>query len=383
MFKVTEDIYYIGVDDTNLDLFEGQYSVPFGISYNSYVLFDEKIAVFDTVDKSKTREWLENLESVLKGAKPDYLIVSHMEPDHSAGIPAFLEKYPDATIVGNERTFSVMNRFHGETAAKKLVVKDGDGLDLGGHKISFIFAPMVHWPEVMVSYDKTDKVLFSADAFGKFGALSHEEGWLDEARRYFINIVGKYGNPVQSLLKKVSDLEIKSICPLHGPVLKTNLSYYISKYDIWSSYRPEEDGVLIAYASVYGNTAAAAEKLAEELQKRGVKAELSDLCRQDMSQAVANAFKYSKLILASITYDGGIMPCAETFINKLKAKNYGNRTVGFIQNGSWAPAAAKIMRSALESFKSISFCGVTVTVNSALDGASEEQIFALADELIK
>ena len=383
MFNVTDDIKYVGVDDLDIDLFEGQYTVPNGVSYNSYVCTDEKIAVFDTVDVRKTKEWLANVESALKGAQPDYLIVSHVEPDHSASIPAFLKKYPAATVVGNEKIFTLIKRFYGDIISNKLVVKEGDELNLGKHKITFVFTPMVHWPEVMMSYDKTDCILFSADGFGKFGALSHDEQWLDEARRYYINIVGKYGLPVQNVLKKAAALKINAICPLHGPVLKENLGYYIGKYDLWSSYTPEENGVLIAYASVYGNTARAAKKLAEELQARGVKAEVADLNRCDTAQAIANAFKYSKLVLASITYDGGIMPCAETFINKLKAKNYCNRTVGFIQNGSWAPLSAKLMRAAMESFKALSFCSAAVTVNSALDGEALAQIKSLADELAK
>ena len=383
MFNVTDDIKYVGVDDLDIDLFEGQYKVPHGVSYNSYVCTDKKIAVFDTVDIRKTAEWLENLESALNGAQPDYLIVSHVEPDHSASIPAFLNKYPSATVVGNEKTFVLINRFYGDIITNKLTIKEGDELDLGKHKITFVFAPMVHWPEVMTSYDKTDGVLFSADGFGKFGALSHDEPWLDEARRYFINIVGKYGIPVQGILKKASSLKINAICPLHGPVLKENLGYYIGKYDVWSSYKPEEDGVLIAYASVYGNTASAAKKLAEELQARGVNAEVADLNRCDTAQAVANAFKYSKLVMASITYDGGVMPCADTFINKLKVKNYCNRTVGFIQNGSWAPVSGKLMRAAFEGFKNISFCEASVTVNSAVDGAALAQIEELAAELAK
>ncbi len=381
MFKVNEDIYYVGVDDTDIDLFEGQYAVKNGVSYNSYVCIDKKIAVFDTVDKRKTAEWLKNIDGVLKGRKPDYLIVSHIEPDHAASIPAFLKKYPDTTVVGNDKTFIISKRFFGDLSAEKLVVKEGDELDLGKHKITFVFALMVHWPEVMMCYDKTDKVLFSADAFGKFGALSHKEDWLDEARRYYINIVGKYGAPVQNVLKKASALDIKTICPLHGPVLADNLGYYINKYDIWSSYRPEEEGVFIAYASIYGNTADAAHKLADELNKRKVKCEVLDLSRCDSAEAVADAFKYSKLIVASITYDGAIMPCAEAFINKLRAKNFNSRTVGFIQNGSWAPFAAKTMRTAFESFKSINFCSVTVTVNSAVDSEAVGQICALADEL--
>ena len=383
MFNVSEDIFYVGVDDPDLNLFEGQYAVPNGVSYNSYVCKDEKIAVFDTVDKRKTDEWLENLDGVLKGARPDYLIVSHMEPDHAASIPAFMKKYPSATVVGNEKTFSMMQRFFGELTIKKLVVKDGDTLGLGRHKLTFALAPMVHWPEVMMTYDSADKILFSADAFGKFGALSHDESWLDEARRYYINIVGKYGLPVQNVLKKARALDIKIICPLHGPVLKDDLGYYLGKYDIWSSYKPEDDGVLIACASVYGNTLAAAQKLKRELDGRGVKCELLELNDCDGAYAVAAAFRYSKLVIASITYDGGIMPCAETFINKLKAKNFNGRTVGFIQNGSWAPVAAKVMRSALESAKNLSFCDVTVTVNSASDQTADAQISALADELCK
>ncbi len=383
MFNVTNDIKYVGVDDLDIDLFEGQYKVPHGVSYNSYVCIDKKIAVFDTVDKRKTAEWLKNLENALNGAQPDYLIVSHVEPDHSASIPAFLKKYPSATVVGNEKTFILIDRFYGGIVENRLTVKEGDELDLGRHKITFVFAPMVHWPEVMMSYDKTDGILFSADGFGKFGALSHDEPWLDEARRYFINIVGKYGVSVQGVLKKASALKINAICPLHGPVLKENLAYYLGKYDLWSSYTPEEDGVLIAYASIYGNTATAAKKLAEELQARGVKAEVADLNRCDVPQAVATAFKYSKLVLASITYDGGVMPCAEAFINKLKAKNYCKRTVGFIQNGSWAPISAKLMRAAFEGFKNVSFCETAVTVNSAVNNEALTQIEELAAELAK
>lgn len=382
MFKVTDDIYYIGVDDNDIDLFEGQYAVPNGVSYNSYVCIDKKIAVFDTVDKRKTEEWLVNLEKVLNGKQPDYLIISHMEPDHSASIPEFLKKYPSATVVGNEKTFIIYKRFFDELP-NTVTVKEGDSLDLGKHKISFILAPMVHWPEVMFCYDETDKILFSADAFGKFGALSHNEDWLDEARRYYINIVGKYGNSVQSVLKKAAKLDIKTICPLHGPILKDNLNYYISKYDIWSSYRPEEDGVFIAYASIYGNTEKAAEKLCALLKSKGVRAETADLTRGDGSQAVANAFKYSKLVVASVTYDGAILPCAEAFISKLKAKNYQSRTVGFIQNGSWCPLSAKLMKNLFENCKNIAFCETTVTVNSAIDADCEKQLSALSEELTK
>ncbi|MBD5584026.1 MAG: FprA family A-type flavoprotein [Clostridia bacterium] len=381
MFYITDDIKYVGVDDLDLDLFEGQYKVPNGVSYNSYVCFDKKRAVFDTVDDRKTDEWLKNLNVALSGATPDYLIVSHVEPDHSASIPAFLKAYPSATVVGNEKTFLLIKRFYGDIASNKLTVSEGDELNLGKHVLTFAFAPMVHWPEVMATYDKTDCVLFSADAFGKFGALSHNEPWLDEARRYYINIVGKYGNPVQSVLKKVSALKINAICPLHGPVLNENLDYYIEKYALWSSYTPEEDGVFIAFASIYGNTASTAQKLAQELEKRGIKVELADLARSDIAWAVAQAFKYSKLVVASITYDAGVMPCAEAFINKLKTKNYSNRKVAFIQNGSWAPVSAKLMRSAFESFKNITFCNTTVTVNSALDGLAQTQVLSLADEL--
>lgn len=383
MFYVTENIRYVGVDDLDIDLFEGQYTVPDGVSYNSYVCIDEKIAVLDTVDVRKAENWLENLEEALDGAQPDYLIVSHVEPDHSASIPAFLKKYPSATVVGNEKTFILIKRFYGDIISSKLTVKEGDELDLGRHKLTFVFAPMVHWPEVMLTYDKTDGVLFSADAFGKFGALSRGGDWTDEARRYYINIVGKYGIPVQGVLKKAAALKINAICPLHGPVLKENLGYYLQKYGVWSSYTPEEDGVLIAYASVYGNTERTAKKLAEVLQARGIKTEIADLNRCDVSLAVANAFKFSKLVMASITYDGGVMPCAEAFINKLKIKNYCNRTVGFIQNGSWAPVSAKLMRSAFENFKALSLCETTVTVNSALDGEALGQIEKLADELAK
>lgn len=304
-----------------------------------------------------------------------------MEPDHASSIPAFLDRYPSASVVGNEKTFIIAERFFRDAKFKKLTVKDGDKLDLGKHRITFHFAPMVHWPEVMFSYDEADKVLFTADAFGKFGALSHKEDWLDEARRYYINIVGKYGISVQAILKKVGALDVKTICPLHGPVLKDDISHYVGKYSIWSSYTPEEDGVFIAYASIYGNTEKAAKELCSKLLKRGIKAETADLARYDPSQAVANAFKYSKLVIASVTCDGGILPCAEAFINKLKAKSFQNRTVGFIQNGSWCPVSAKVMRTAFESFKNIAFCNSAVTVNSAMNEEAEKQLSALAEEL--
>ncbi len=382
MFNVSESIKYIGADDNCLDLFESQYEVPFGVSYNSYVCIDKKTAVFDTVDSRKTEEWLSNLEEALNGRKPDFLIISHVEPDHSAGIPAFLEKYPQTVIVGNERTFLLLDRFYGKIGVDRLVIKENEELDLGAHKLTFIFANMVHWPEVMMTYDRTDKVLFSADAFGKFGTLSHNQDWLDEARRYYINIVGKYGNPVQAVLKKISALEINTICPLHGNILKDNLGYYIDKYNVWSKYLPEEDGVFIAYASIYGNTANASRELCNELLKRGIKAETLDLTRCDLSYAVASAFKYSRLVIASVTYDGAVMPCAEAFINRLKAKNYCNRKVGFIQNGSWAPSSAKLMRTTFESFKNITLCDTDVTVNSVVGRETLSQIKKLADELI-
>ncbi len=381
MFEVCKDIKYIGTDDTDLDLFEGQYVVPNGVSYNSYVCLDKKVAVFDTVDGRKTDEWLNNLSVALGERQPDYIIVLHVEPDHSASLPAFLKKYPKTTVVGNEKTFAFIEKFYGEIVSDKLTVKEGDELTLGSHVLTFVFAPMVHWPEVMMAFDKTAGVLYSADAFGKFGALSCGEDWLDEARRYYINIVGKYGAPVQTVLKKASALNIKTICPLHGPVLSDNLNYYIDKYNTWSLYKPEENGVLIAYASVYGNTASAAKLLACELDKLGVKNETIDLSRCDASYAVSSAFKYSALVAASITYDGGIMPCMDAFINRLKTKNYGGRKAGFIQNGSWAPIAAKSMKAAFENFKDMTFCNTAVTVNSAPDESAATQIKALAAEL--
>lgn len=381
MFDVTEDIKYVGVDDLTLDLFEGQYVVPDGVSYNSYVCLDEKTAVFDTVDDRKTEEWLENLENVLGGRLPDYLVVSHVEPDHSASVPAFLKKYPSAAVVGNEKTFILLNRFYGDIP-NKVVVKEGDELSLGRHKLTFLFAPMVHWPEVMMTFDKTAGVLYSADAFGKFGALSRGGEWSGEARRYYINIVGKYGNSVRAVLKKAEELNIGIICPLHGPVLKDDLSGYLKKYALWSAYAPEEKGVLVAYASIYGNTAEAAEALAKELTALGVETRTADLTRCDLSQAVAEAFKYSALVCAGVTYDGGILPCMETFINRLKAKNYCGRKVGFIQNGSWAPAAARVMRSSFENLKDISFCETVVTVNSAMNAKAEEELLLLAKEFV-
>lgn len=381
MFDVTEDIKYIGCDDTTLDLFEGQYPVPNGVSYNSYICFDEKIAVFDTVDSRKTDEWLHNSAVALGGKKPDYIIISHVEPDHSASLPAFIKKYPSAAVVGNKKTFEYITKFYGDIVKNPVTVDNGGELSLGKHVLKFLFAPMVHWPEVMLTYDACSGVLFSADGFGKFGALCCKEDWTDEARRYYINIVGKYGAPVQNVLRAASSLNIKTICPLHGPVLKDNLQYYLNKYDTWSSYKSEEDGVLIAYASVYGHTAEAANKLRDKLAERGIKAETVDLGRCDASYAVASAFRYSKTVIASITYDGAVMPCVQAFINRLKSKGFCNRKVGFIQNGSWAPLSAKLMRVALEDCKNITFCNTVVTVNSAADSETQSEICALAAEL--
>ncbi len=383
MPNITESIKYVGVNDKTIDLFEGQYIVPNGVSYNSYVVIDDKIAVFDTVDKRKTEEWLANLEVALNGKTPDFLVISHMEPDHSASINSFLKKYPKTTVVGNDKTFAIAERFFGNIFANRLTVKEGDEFSLGKHVLKFVFAPMVHWPEVMFTYEKTEKVLFSADAFGKFGALDVEEDWACEARRYYMNIVGKYGATVQSVLKKASALDIDIICPLHGPILKENLAYYIDKYNIWSSYVPEDKGVVIAYASIYGNTAAAAEKLAEQLRAKGEKAAVFDLARSDMAEVIEDAFRYDRLVVACNTYDGGIMPVMELFLNKLKGKNYQNRKVAFMENGSWAPVAAKLMRAYFDGMKNIAFADTVVTVKSALDETAESQIKTLADELTK
>lgn len=383
MFKVTDDILYIGADDTEIDLFEGQYVVPDGISYNSYVCMDKKIAVFDTADKRKTDEWLANLDSALCGKTPDYVVISHMEPDHSASLAAFLGKYPNVTVVGNQKTFVIFERFFENLTANRLVVKDGDCLSLGKHGLRFIFAPMVHWPEVMFTYDETDKVLFSADAFGKFGALSKTRGadWACEARRYYFNIVGKYGAPVQGVLKKAAALDIKAICPLHGPVLSENLSYYLDKYNVWSSYAPEESGVVIAYASIYGGTKKAAEILAEKLEKAGEKVVLSDLARSDMAEVIEDAFRYDRLVVASVTLDAGLFPVTEMFLNELKAKNYQNRKVALIENGSWAPSSGKLMRACFESMKSITLVGECVTVKSAVTDETVAALDKLAKEL--
>lgn len=384
--QLTENIFYIGVDDKDIDLFEGQYVVPNGISYNSYIILDEKIAVVDTVDLTKQKEWLENIENILDGKNPDYLVVLHMEPDHAGCIEKFLNKYKTAKIVSNTRTFQMLPQFfeHLDFTERKVIVSEKDILSLGKHKLSFVMAPMVHWPEVMVAYEQKEKILFSADAFGKFGALDTDEDWDCEARRYYINIVGKYGQQVQSLLKKASSLDIEKIFPLHGPMLTENLSYYINKYDIWSSYKPEDDGIFIAYTSIYGNTKKAAELLKNLLIEKGAKkVVITDLAREDMAEAVEDAFRYSNLVLASPTYDGGLFPYMETFINHLKSKNYQNRTVAFIENGSWAPMAAKKMKEELSSLKNITFKEHTVTIKSSVKKEDLIQIEMLANELLK
>ncbi len=383
--KITDSIKYVGVNDHQIDLFEGQYVVPLGMAYNSYVILDEKIAVMDTVDVKFTDEWLGNLKEVLDGRKPDYLIVQHMEPDHSANIMNFLAVYPDTTVVGNAKTFTFMGQFFDlDPAMKKLVVKNGDKLELGAHVLNFVFAPMVHWPEVMVTYDSTDKVLFSADGFGKFGANDVEdpEGWACEARRYYFGIVGKYGMQTQNLLKKASGLDIQIICPLHGPVLTENLGYYIDLYDKWSAYTPEEKGVLIAYTSVYGHTKEAVMELAELLKKEGCeKVVVTDLARDDMPEAVEDAFRYDRLVLATTTYNNSIFPFMHTFIEHLTERFYQNRTVGLIENGTWAPVAKKTMHSMLEGCKNIKFLETSVTIKSALKDDSRAALAQMAKEL--
>lgn len=383
--NITEDIIYIGVDDLDIDLFESQYEVTNGVSYNSYLIVDEKIAIMDSVDTRGMEQWLANLEEALAGRTPDYMVVSHMEPDHAGSLFAVAEKYPEITFVGNDKTFVYFNQFFRNTdlTDRKLVVKEMDTLALGKHTLTFVMAPMVHWPEVMVAYDSTDKVLFSADGFGKFGALSAEEDWACEARRYYFNIVGKYGAQVQALLKKAAALDIQIICPLHGPILTENLEYYIGKYNTWSSYEPEDLGIFVASASIHGNTKAAAEKLVEKLQAKGVKVAFTDLTRDDMAEAVEDAFRYDRLVVACPTYDGGLFPCMEDFLNHLKAKGYQKRTVGFIENGTWAPMAGKQMKAAFEGMKNITQLGPVVTVKSSMDAAAEEQMDALVEALTK
>ena len=382
---ITNDIKYVGVNDHKIDLFEGQYIVPNGIAYNSYVILDEKIAVMDTVDAAFTHEWLDNLEKVLAGKAPDYLIIQHMEPDHSANIVSFIKRYPEAKIVSSSKAFVMMKNFFGtDFAEKQIVVGEGDTLSLGKHTLTFVTAPMVHWPEVIVTYDAYDKVLFSADGFGKFGALDVEEDWACEARRYYIGIVGKYGAQVQALLKKASGLDIAKICPLHGPVLEENLGYYLGLYNTWSSYEPEEDGIVIAYTSVYGNTKRAVLQLAESLKAKGCpKVVVNDLARCDMAEAVEDAFRYSKLVLATTTYNADIFPFMKEFIHHLTERNFQKRTVAFIENGSWAPLAAKVMKGMLEGSKNITYTDTTVKILSALSDESRAQLDALAEELCR
>lgn len=383
--RITDDILYVGVNDHNIDLFEGQYIVPNGMAYNSYVINDEKIAVMDTVDAAFGDEWLKNIADVLNGATPDYLIIQHMEPDHSANIANFLKEYPDTTVVSSAKAFTMMGNFFGaDCAPNRLVVGEGSTLCLGAHTLTFVTAPMVHWPEVIVTYDALDKVLFSADGFGKFGALDVEQDWDDEARRYYIGIVGKYGPQVQALLKKAAGLEISKICPLHGPVLTENLGHYLNLYNLWSSYQPEEEGVVVAYTSVYGNTKAAAELLAKSLSDAGCsKVVVYDLARCDMAQAVADAFRYSKLVLATTTYNADIFPFMKEFIHHLTERSFQNRTVAFVENGTWAPTAAKCMAKMLEGSKNLTFANTTVKILSALSDDSKAQIAALAEELSK
>ena len=380
--EITKDIKYVGVNDHKVELFEGQYKVPNGMAYNSYVIVDEKVAVMDTVDKNFTDEWLDNIEKALGTKTPDYLVIHHMEPDHSASINAFEAKYPSAAVVSSAKAFTMMQNFYGnDFAANRVVVKEGDVLDLGTHKLTFVAAPMVHWPEVMVSYDSADKVLFSADGFGKFGANDVKEEWDDESRRYYIGIVGKYGAQVQALLKKAAGLDIGIICPLHGPVLKEDLGHYINLYDIWSSYKTEKEGVLIAYASIYGHTKEGAELLAKKLKEKGCDVVCMDLARCDMAEAVANAFAYGKIVFASPTYNADVFPFMKDFINHLTERNFQNKTVAFMENGSWAASAAKVMAKMLENSKNISYAENTVKITSALSDESRAQIEALAAEL--
>ena len=380
--KITDEIRYMGVDDTDIDLFESQYIVPDGVSYNSYLIMDDKTVIMDTIDARKTAEWEKKLLETLDGRNPDYLVVSHMEPDHAGSLARAIELFPDVTVVGNAKTFVFMTQFIGEAVEKlhKLVVKEGDELSLGKHVLTFYMAPMVHWPEVMVTYDKTDKVLFSADGFGKFGALelTEDKDWACEARRYYFNIVGKYGAPVQTLLKKAATLDIEKICPLHGPVLTENLGYYIGLYDTWSKYEPEDEGVLVAYASIHGNTAKAAEKIGELLKNAGVKkVVVSDLARADMAEVIEDAFRYDRMVLCAASYDGGVFPCMQDFLNHLQAKAYQNRKVALVENGTWAPSAAKVMKGMLESMKNITILEPVVTIRSAMKESDMDAIDAL------
>ena len=380
--KITDTIYYIGENDHDIDLFEGQYVVPNGMAYNSYVILDQKIAVMDTIDRSKTAQWLDNLSQALQDRCPDYLVVQHMEPDHAASIGAFMEKYPETTVIGNAKTFTMIGQFFpGLILNNTLTVKSGDTLSLGSHNLQFLFAPMVHWPEVMLTYESSEKILFSADAFGKFGALDADEHWDCEARRYYIGIVGKYGKQVQNVLKAASSLDIATICPLHGPVLSDDLAHYLHLYDLWSSYTPESQGVFIAYTSVYGHTKEAVELLASTLEARGVTVNAADLARDDMAEAVEDAFRYDRLVLATTTYNGDIFPFMKTYLDALTERNYQNRKVAFIENGSWMPTATKAMKKHLENSKDLTYAQTEVSILSALNDSSKAQIFALAEEL--
>ena len=384
---ISESIKYVGVDDKDIDLFGSQYVVPDGVSYNSYIIFDEKITIMDTVDARATDEWVKNIEEALDGKEPSYLVISHLEPDHAANIGLIAHKYPNMQLIGNAKTFQMLPQFFDEDFAdRQVVVKEGDEISLGSHSLTFVMAPMVHWPEVMVAYEKTEKILFSADGFGKFGALDSEddEGWACEARRYYFNIVGKYGAQVQNLLKKASALDIQTICPLHGPVLKENLGYYLDLYNTWSSYEPEDEGVLVAYASIHGNTAKAAKQIADKLKAKGVeKMEVMDLSRDDMAEAVEAAFRYDKMVLACATYDGGLFPVMEDFLNHLKSKNFQKRKAALVENGSWAPLAAKKMRESLESMKNIEICENIVSIKSTVKKENVEQMDKMIDELLK
>ena len=381
---VTDSIIYVGVDDTTLDLFESQYIVPKGVSYNSYIIMDENITIMDTVDKRATDEWYAKVEKALDDKKPAYLVISHLEPDHAANIKRIADKYPEMKLIGNAKTFSMLPQFFEmDLTDRTVVVKEGETISIGAHTLQFFMAPMVHWPEVMVTYEQSEKVLFSADGFGKFGALSIEDTWACEARRYYFNIVGKYGAQVQALLKKAAALDISMICPLHGPILKEDLAYYIGKYNTWSSYEPEDDGVLVAYASIHGNTAEAAKKLGEILEQKGAKkVVVSDLSREDMAEVIEDAFRYDKVIVAAATYDGGIFPVMEDFLHHLKSKNYQKRTVGIMENGSWAPMAGKQMKAILESLKEITICDEVVSIKSTVNQATLEAMERLADEIL-
>lgn len=381
--KISDSIVYIGVDDKDIDLFESQYEVPNGVSYNSYLILDEKIAVMDTADMRVSDKWFENLEKALNGAVPDYLIVSHLEPDHAGNIKKAADKYPEMKIVVNSKSETMLPQFFEILADRLLIVKEGDELSLGSHTLQFFMAPMVHWPEVMVEYEKSEKILFSADGFGKFGALDTDEDWACEARRYYFNIVGKYGAQVQALLKKASALDIQTICPLHGPILKENLEYYIGKYMTWSSYEPEDKGILIAYASIHGNTAKAAKKLKEILESKGAeKVAITDLARDDMAEAIEDAFRYDRMILAAASYDAGVFPCMEDFLHHLKSKAYQKRTVGLLENGSWAPSAARTMKAVVEQMKSVSIVEPVVTIKSTMKDSDIENMEKLADAII-